>query len=281
MAETLREIFSKECYYEIMHAILSHSTASATAALLAALGEQLSPTIDAAKDKYLHPLRDVDHTMQRFQPWIQGGYQILMIGPDSRHLLYRIKNPEEYYTEYALNPKLEVWVVAIPDNIPDCVEKVGRLQKIWHTKRWPLPTRASAMIDLEHIIDKYIISQYVDMLFNEMDDERQIVSGDNIQVKWFDLKNDYSIYSGRHSICLKFRGLKCCLPWNLCDCNSGRNHWRPEDGIPYIHAANPFDLQKADKSVSRGRIRDDCNMAFRSNAPECRPESPVVLHISL
>lgn len=139
-----------------MHAILSHSTASATAALLAAFGGQLSPSIDDVKDKYLHPLRDVDHTMQRFRSWIQGEYQILMIGPDSRRLLYRIKSPEEYYTECALNPKLEVWVVAIPDNIPGCVEKVGRLQKIWRTKRRPLPTRARAMIDNMIVITSWL-----------------------------------------------------------------------------------------------------------------------------
>lgn len=91
-----------------MHAILSHSTASATAALLAAFGGQLSPSIDDVKDKYLHPLRDVDHTMQLIRPWIQGGYQILMIGPDSRRLLYRIKSPEKYYTEYAPDIKLKI-----------------------------------------------------------------------------------------------------------------------------------------------------------------------------
>lgn len=107
MAQTLREFFSNEGYYEIMHAILSESTASATAALLAALG-QFSPTIDFTKDDFLHPLRDVDHTMQLIRPWIQGGYQILMIGPDSRRLLYRIKSPEKYYTEYAPDIKLKI-----------------------------------------------------------------------------------------------------------------------------------------------------------------------------
>ncbi|KAL4782958.1 hypothetical protein BJX76DRAFT_273694 [Aspergillus varians] len=184
MAQTLREFFSNEGYYEILHAILSHSTASATAALLAALG-QFSPTIDVTENDYLHPLRDVDHTMQLVRPWIQDGYQILMIGPDSRRLLYRIKSPEKYYTEYTPDMKLEMWVVAIPHGIPDCVKNVGRLQRIWRTKRWPLNIRARAMMELEQIIDKSIISQYADKLFNEMDEERQIVSGDNIQVKWF------------------------------------------------------------------------------------------------
>ncbi|OJJ51950.1 hypothetical protein ASPSYDRAFT_96040 [Aspergillus sydowii CBS 593.65] len=97
MSQTLREFFSNE----------------ATTALLAALG-QFSPTIDFTKDDFLHPLRDVDHTMQLIRPWIQGGYQMLMIGPESRRLLYRIKSPEKYYTEYAPDMKLEMWVVAIP-----------------------------------------------------------------------------------------------------------------------------------------------------------------------
>ncbi|KAL4811397.1 hypothetical protein ASPSYDRAFT_86346 [Aspergillus sydowii CBS 593.65] len=280
MAQTLREFFSNEGYYEILHAILSHSTASATAALLAALG-QFSPTIDVTENDYLHPLRDVDHTMQLVRPWIQDGYQILMIGPDSRRLLYRIKSPEKYYTEYTPDMKLEMWVVAIPHGIPDCVKNVGRLQRIWRTKRWPLNIRARAMMELEQIIDKSIISQYADKLFNEMDEERQIVSGDNIQVKWFDLKDNYSMSSDRHTIRLEFRGLKCCLPWNLSDSDPGRSHWRPEDGIPYINAANPFDLQKAEKNVSRGWTRDDCNMAFCSKAPEYRPQSPVALPINL
>lgn len=57
-----------------------------------------------------------------------------------------------------------------------------------------------------------------------MDDERQIVSGDNIQVKWFNLKDNYLMSSDHHTIHLEFRGLKCCLPWNLSDSDSGRSY---------------------------------------------------------
>ncbi|KAL6230740.1 hypothetical protein BDW75DRAFT_221809 [Aspergillus navahoensis] len=218
--------------------------------------------------------------MQLIRPWIQNRYQILMIGPDSRHLLSRITNPEMFYTENASDRKLEVWVVAIPDSIPDCVGKVAQLQRIWHKKQRRLETRARAMMELEQIINKSIISQFADKLFDEMDDERQIVSGDSIQIKWFDLKDNHSTSSDQNSVHLEFRGLKCCLPWNLCDPDLG-NYWRPEDGIPYIDAANPFNLQKAEKGVSRGLIRDDFRMSFCSITPEWRPQSPVFLPINL
>ncbi|KAL4929390.1 uncharacterized protein BDV17DRAFT_290706 [Aspergillus undulatus] len=219
--------------------------------------------------------------MQLIRPWIQDGHRILMIGPDSSRLLSRIKNPVMFYAENASDRKLEVWVVAIPKIIPGCVEKVAQLQRIWCKKQRRLETRARAMMELEQIIKKSIISQFADKLFDEMDDERQIVSGDNIQTKWFDLKDIHSSSSDRHSVRLEFRGLKCCLPWNLCDSDLGKNHWRPEDGIPYIDAAKPFDLQKAEKGVSRGLTRDDFKMSFCSMAPEWRPQSPVFLPINL
>lgn len=64
MAGTLREIFSNKEYYKIIHAILLYLTVSATAVLLVVLGEQLSPSINTIKDKYLRLLRDIDYIIQ-------------------------------------------------------------------------------------------------------------------------------------------------------------------------------------------------------------------------
>ncbi|KAL4935832.1 hypothetical protein BDV06DRAFT_217131 [Aspergillus oleicola] len=278
MAQILQKIFLIDGYYEIMDAILSHLTASATAALLAALQVKLSLGL---KHKFLNPLRDIDHTMQLIRSWTQDEHRILMIGPDCGRLLSRIKNPMKFYAENASDRKLEVWVVAIPNSVPKYVEKVGRLRRIWHKKRRGHNTRTSAMTRLEHVINKSIISQYAETLFSQMDDGRQTVCGDDIQIKWFDLKKDYSGFFDNHSIRLEFRGLKCCLPWNLCEFDPGNSYWSPGDGIPYIDAADPFHLQKAEKRVSRGMISHDSNMLFCSMAPEWRPQSPVILPINL
>jgi hypothetical protein len=135
------------------------------------------------------------------------------------------------------------------------------------------------MVELEQFVAEKAISQYADMMFAQIDFKRHVMPGDSIQVKWFDLKDANSGCSNHYSVRLQFRGLKYCLPWDLRDSELGKDDWRPEDGIPYINAASPLDIQKAKMSVGRGQIKDDSNMVFYSMAPKWRPQSPVVLPI--
>jgi hypothetical protein len=100
-------------YYEIAELIMGYLSASNLAAIHAAL--KIKPS-ESVRRHYLHPLRDVDPTLQIFQSWFRDDCQILMIGPDTLLLKERIRNPEAYYRHYHPQkpPQLEAWVVGIP-----------------------------------------------------------------------------------------------------------------------------------------------------------------------
>ncbi|KAL6228743.1 hypothetical protein BDW75DRAFT_235683 [Aspergillus navahoensis] len=286
MAEILRKIFIHKGYYGIARAIMTHSTASATAALLAALRVHLS---SALEDIFLHPLRDVDHTMQLFESWPCEEYQILIVGPDSGRLQSRIKRPEKYYLQNnGQTEELEVWIVAIPHGSQNRAPEVDRLQRVWNDKRRGKNSRGKALVEFEIICDKSIIRQCADEMLarkgriadvQEMDLCSGTVRGDNIRVKWFNLLLRYRSCLDRSAIRLEFRGLSCCLPWDLSDSESGKDYWKPEDGIPYIDTASPFSLQRAARGRGH-RQAEDNNLVFYSMAPEWCPMSPVLLPIS-
>ncbi|KAL5333925.1 hypothetical protein BJX70DRAFT_379677 [Aspergillus crustosus] len=275
MTVILGELFLNQNYYAVAYAIMTHSTASAMAALFAALRGKLSPAINAIKDKFLQPLRDVDHTMELFEPWIRDELQILIIGPGSQHLRDRIKRPSEYYAQNAgLAEKLDVWIVAIPH------ANVGKLQRI---RRKLIKRRGNSIIKLEQLIDKAVISQCADRMSGQIDFTSETVSGDNIRVKRFDLLSKHSDIFDRYSICFQFRGLKCFLPWDLRNTQSRQPCWRPSDGIFYLNTADPFNLQTACMGLRRGAVKNDHehDLVFTSWCPEWHPQYPIFLPISL
>ncbi|KAJ5162786.1 uncharacterized protein N7500_004616 [Penicillium coprophilum] len=75
---------------------MNQLTASDIGALLASI--RITPT-QRIKEKFLQPLRDLDHTMQRFEPWFHDKCQVLIIGPDTVQLNARIFKAEEYHKE--------------------------------------------------------------------------------------------------------------------------------------------------------------------------------------
>lgn len=105
----LGALLTHKWYYEISEPVMGYLSASNLAALHAAL--RIKPS-ESARRHYLHPLRDVDPTMQIFQSWFRDDCQMLMIGPDALLLKERIQNPEAYYQHYHPRkpPQLGAWL---------------------------------------------------------------------------------------------------------------------------------------------------------------------------
>ena len=47
-------------------------------------------------DRYLNPLKDINSSIDTFQGLIKKGYTILLIDPDTKKLVERIKSPYTY-----------------------------------------------------------------------------------------------------------------------------------------------------------------------------------------
>ena len=148
----LRAILTHEGYHEIAKLIMGYLSASSVAALHVAL--EIKKATKSVRRHSLHPLRDVDPTMQIFQPWIRDDCQILMIGPGTVLLKERIQNPKAYYQHYQGRepPQLEGWVMGIPPTSKsDCrkrVKRVTRLKRKMFDKRKDWVVRGKALAAL-------------------------------------------------------------------------------------------------------------------------------------
>ncbi|OJZ80358.1 hypothetical protein ASPFODRAFT_53514 [Aspergillus luchuensis CBS 106.47] len=219
---------------------MGYLSASDVAALYAALEIQPSETV---RKHYLHPLRDVDPTMQIFQSWLRVDCQIFIIGPDTLLLKERIQNSKAYYQHHHPRkpPQLEAWVVGIPPTSrPDYRGRAGRvtrLNRVSSNKREDINVGAKALIDLDKILLR-TLRQCMCRHGCEGSNDNTF-TGDSIQAKYFNLIDCVDTWAeGRVS--LRVLGMQFRLRWNIDKGVSLRDYWTPKDGMPYIDAAYPF-----------------------------------------
>jgi hypothetical protein len=104
-------------YHELSNMLLGGLTATEISLVVHFLGikEQFLYT-----HKYLSPLRDLDPSLSFFEPFIQKGCQILMLGHDIPDLVERIQFPAIYWSSWiaealgGIIPPPKIWVVIIP-----------------------------------------------------------------------------------------------------------------------------------------------------------------------
>ncbi|PYH28197.1 uncharacterized protein BO87DRAFT_453150 [Aspergillus neoniger CBS 115656] len=223
---------------------MGYLSASGVAALHAAL--ELQPS-ESVRRHFLHPLRDVDPTMQIFQSWFRDDCYIFMIGPDTLLLKERIQNPEAYYQHYhPRKPQLEAWIVGIPptsqSNYRARAERVTRLKKRMSNKRKDMKARAKALIALDKIL-LHSLRQCM-CLYDREGPDANTFAGDSIQAKYFDLIHCSDTSLG-DPVGLSILGTKFRLPWHIKRAVSLGDHWAPKDGMPYIDLADPLRPQYA------------------------------------
>lgn len=230
----LRTLLIQKGYHEITELIMGYLSASDLAALHAALDIKPSKSV---RKRYLHPLRDVDPTLQIFQSWVRDDCQILMIGPDTFLLKERIQNPKGYYRHYYPRkpPRLEAWVVGIPP-----ISKANHLRRLawmrslrqqWNNHRNPPAVRAEAHATLQDALDLDTLRQCSDLYdHNKPEDNMLDVNtfvGESILVKEFDLFHCSSALSDG-PVGLKFLGMRFRLPWDIKRAISPGDSWTPK-----------------------------------------------------
>ena len=285
----LRTILTHDGYYEIACALMALMSASDVSALFAALHLRPSTVI---RQNFLHPLRDIDHTMQAFKSWMQDRCQILIIGPDSRALVERILDPNDYYGRNDWkSTQLVVWVVAIPPNFRIYTKRVSKLCRIWKDTRKQLQERRKAFWKHLDLFDRCIMRQYSQPLLKEGKQEisdvdtvhGDTIHGDHVEVK---VLGPLCMSDCMKSsvLGLDFEGLRFFLPWDMGTTKSGRKHWNATDGIPYIDVADPFYVQAGELDTSM-RSDDDKrriggeSLVFYCDAPERTTDSTVSIAV--
>lgn len=124
----LRLLFLHKGFNEIARTTMALLTASEVSSLLAAL--RIRPS--SYFQKFLHPLRDVDPTLQTFEPWLRDKCQILIIGTDSLRLRDRILRPDNLLRKER------------PDPEPGSTERLdrGNLSRLSDKRRKSVPFAA-------------------------------------------------------------------------------------------------------------------------------------------
>lgn len=280
----LRLLFLHRGFDEIARTTMALLTASDVASLLAAL--RIKPS-SYLQEKFLHPLRDVDHTLQTIEPWFRDKCQILIIGPDSVRLRDRILRPDIYFKKKNKNKaQLKVWIVAIPPGFQLNAERVSYLQRRYKQRSLPMEIRETALEEGVDILQKHVIRQCSLEVMDpftwvEVGCDSFTVHRENLDVKRFNLFN-----STPHDACrpfclgLKFAGMNFWLPWDVRSPTTKKELWEARDGIPYIDVAYPLEIKVAAKYSSRslGVQKSNC-LVFHRHTPERDPWSTVSLPV--
>ncbi|KAL2823745.1 hypothetical protein BJY01DRAFT_230616 [Aspergillus pseudoustus] len=276
-------LFSHAEYDEIARTTMALLTASDVASLLAALGIKPSPYV---QQEFLNPLRDVDHTLRTFEPWFRDKCQILMLGPDSLRLTARILRPDSYFKKKGKNEaQLKVWIVAIAPSFQEDAKRALHLQRRSKQRSLPMEIRAAALAEGEGILQKRVIRQCAmevmePSTWDQVGDGSFTVHRDNLDVIGFDLFNSTPIDCRRSArLGLEFAGMEFWLPWDMRNPTS-KTFWNANDGIPYIDAADPFEMKLAAKRSTRsGGFQKLKCLVFYRHTPEWDPQSTVVLPV--
>lgn len=286
----LQTILTNNGYYEITSTLMAQLSASDVSALFAAI--KASPSTSVC-ERFLHPLRDMDLTMRKFEPWLRDRCQIMIIGPDSRLLVQRIVDPDGYYGKSDWNAgQLVVWVVAIPLYFQDYAERASTLRCIWEDWRTPDQECEEAFREYLRVFDQHIFRQYpynfADLYLsreeNQGTSDVNIIQGDHMKTKVLDPLSR-SGCGEEFVLGIDFEGLHFFLPWDMGDIKLGRRRWKATDGIPYINAANPFHVQVGAldtfmRSGDTKRRISGGNLVFYCNAPERTTDSTVSIAIN-
>ncbi|KAJ6003869.1 hypothetical protein N7540_013151 [Penicillium herquei] len=254
---------------------MAHLTASDVGALLASL--RIEPSRHIA-ETFLEPLRDIDQTLQLFEPWFNDDCRILIIGPDTIRLNERIFRASAYHKEQPRKSQLEVCIFAIPQNFERTLGRIQRLRDCYHANLlFSLQERAEAWDTGKELLENDLIRQ----ITRPRHSPRKFF-GERLDVIVFDLFGTTTEYSPcrSHLIGLEFMGMSFGIEWNIKDSMSNDNCWKARHGIPYIEAkgASAGHLKVAPENLQRPR--ESGSLIFHSERPDWDPQSTVSIPVT-